>query len=1017
MKIRSRDSDKNLHERLITSSTIKTIQKKAGFFNKGESRIFFLLVGSIFLSEAMIMVLLRSLPTLSPFAEAILDASLLSIIIFPGIYIFLFLPLKENIAERKRRDDSYNYLIENIGEGVAVCDVNEKFVFANVAAEKIFEAKSGSLIGKGLEKFFSKENFEFIVNQTKIRQLGKASVYETEIILANGKTKSILITANPQYEDEKVVGTLAIFRDISDIKKAEDAIKYERNLLRTLINNLPDAVYVKDKESRKVIANPVDIKYMGMQSEEDVLGKNDYDIYPKEVADSSFADDQYVFQSGQPQLNKEDFFIDNQNQKHWMLNSKVPIHDENGFIIGLVGIGKDITRRKEEEKQLKLLETAIDSSIDAIQIVEIDPADLATSKVIYVNDGCCKMTGYNKEDFIGKIPRILRDSKSGDSKLKLINDAILKHESCEMEIYDYRKNGDAFWSILSITPVANKEGKYTHWIAIKRDISERKQMEQELVSAKEKAIAGSKAKSEFLANMSHEIRTPLNSVIGFSDLLIKTKLEDTQHQYISAVYQSANSLLDIINQILDFSKIEAGKLEIDTNKADILELGEKVMDVISFQAAKMNIELLLNISSEIPRFIWTDAVRLRQVLINLLGNAVKFTKEGEIEFKIHLLNKNTNGECVLRFSVRDTGIGIEPINQKKIFEAFSQEDASINRRYGGTGLGLAISKQLLGLMGSELQLESVPKKGSTFFFDLTVKTLDGEAITWENIHDYKNILIVDDNANNRRILKDMLSLKQINSEEAVNGAEAIEKIKSKGKYDVILMDYHMPELDGISAIRNIRNELKLSAALQQVMLLHSSGDDISINAVCRELEVQQRLVKPIKIQALYDALSKTGLQNKYQRSPLVHVSDKNGKAHSQFEYFKVLVVDDNVFNILLIKTIILDILPNAQIIEAVDGKEAFDKFKNEDPDIVFMDIQMPEMNGYDSTKEIRQFENGKKVPIIALTAGTLKDEKEKCLEAGMNDYVPKPFVREAIIGIVNKWLKVNPDEYIGNWNI
>jgi PAS domain S-box-containing protein len=886
MKIRRKDSDKDLHERLSTSSAIKKIQSKAGLFEKGESRIFFLLVGTIFISEALIMVLLRSLPSVPPFAEAILDASLLSIIIFPGIYIFLFLPLKENIAERKRKDDSYNYLIENIGEGVAVCDVKEKFVFANVAAEKIFEAKPGSLLGVGLENFFSKENYEFIVNQTKIRQEGKASVYETEIILPNGQTKSILITANPQYENGIVVGTLAIFRDISDIKKAEDAIKYERNLLRTLINNLPDAVYVKDRESRKVIANPVDIKYMGFKSEEEVLGKNDYDIYPKEVADSSFADDQYVFQSGLPQLNKEDFFIDNQNQKHWMLNSKVPIRDDNGLIVGLVGIGKDITRRKEEEKQLKLLETAIESSIDAIQIVKIDPVDLAASKVIYVNEGCCKMTGFSKEDFIGKSPRILRDSKSGDSKFQIINNAIANHESCEMEIYDYKKNGDAFWTILSITPVATKDGKYTHWIAIKRDISERKQMEQELVSAKEKAIAGSKAKSEFLANMSHEIRTPLNSVIGFSDLLIKTKLEDTQHQYISAVYQSANSLLDIINQILDFSKIESGKLEIDTNKTDILELGEKVMDVISFQAAKMNIELLLNISTEIPRFIWTDALRLRQVLINLLGNAVKFTKEGEIEFKIELLQRGENGNCIIRFSVRDTGIGIDPSNQKKIFEAFSQEDASINRRYGGTGLGLAISKQLLGLMGSELKLESVPQKGSTFFFDISVNTMDGEAIVWDNIHDYKNILIVDDNTNNRRILKDMLSLKHINSDEAVNGAEAIKKIQANAKYDVVLMDYHMPELDGLSAIRKIRNDLQLSAAQQPIMLLHSSGDDISINAVCRELDIQQRLVKPIKLQSLYDALSKVGQQHKHQRKQSVQVVDKNGKINTSLSILR-----------------------------------------------------------------------------------------------------------------------------------
>ena len=1008
-------SKNNLHKTFSNSPRMKNMQTKLGFTNKAENSIFFLLIVSVFISETLVMLLLKKLPPLSLWTEALLDSSILAIIIFPAIYIFLFQPLKKNIIERKRKEESYSYLIESIGEGIAICDIHEKFVFANTAAEKIFGAHSGELIDTSLEQYFTKENFDFIINQTGVRKEGKASVYESEIVLKDGSKKSILITANPQYEGSRVVGTLAIFRDISDLKKAENDIKYERNLLRALIDNLPDSVYVKDIQSRKVIANPVDVKYMGLQSEEEVLGKNDYDIYPKEIADSSFADDQFVFQSGLPQLNKEDFFVDNQNHKHWMLNSKVPIRDEQGKIIGLVGIGKDITARKEEETQRKLLETAIDNSIDAIQIVEIDQNDLTLSKVIYVNEGCCKMTGYSKEEFIGKTPRILRDSKSDDSKLQLINEAILKHESCEMEISDYRKNGEAFWSILSITPVANSEGKYTHWIAIKRDISERKQMEKELIKAKEKAEAGSRAKSEFLANMSHEIRTPLNSVVGFSDLLLKTKLGDTQHQYVSAVYQSANSLLDIINAILDFSKIEAGKLEIDVDKTDVFEIGYQVADVISFQANKKNLEVLLNIALDVPRFIWTDAIRLRQVLVNLMGNAVKFTATGEVELKIETLKNDSKERATFKFSVRDTGIGIDPANQEKIFDAFSQEDASINRKFGGTGLGLAISKKLLGLMGSELQLESTPQKGSTFFFTLDVKIMDGDAVEWTNTYNYKNILIVDDNTNNRLILKDMLALKQINVDEAENGVEAIKKLKTGKIYDVILMDYHMPVMDGIETIRNIRKDLNLIDL--PIMLLHSSSDDESINAACKNLKVNLRLVKPIKMKYLFDALSKLKLKNKHHKTSSENSIIQKDKINSKFEYYKVLVVDDNAFNILLIKTIISNILPNAKIIEALDGSEAIEQYKNEQPDIVFMDIQMPEMNGYDATIQIRKTESERHIPIIALTAGTLKDEKEKCLQVGMNDYVSKPFVVASIEAIVKKWLLSDPSNYMGDWSI
>eukprot|EP01137_Pigoraptor_chileana_P013872 Opistho-2@67869 len=232
--------------------------------------------------------------------------------------------------------------------------------------------------------------------------------------------------------------------------------------------------------------------------------------------------------------------------------------------------------------------------------------------------------------------------------------------------------------------------------------------------------------------MSHEIRTPLNGVIGFVDLLMKTKLDNTQKQYMSTVFQSTNSLLDIINDILDFSKIEAGKLELSIEQYDLYKLGEQVMDIVTYQANEKGLEILLNIQSDNPRFIWVDSVRLRQVLVNLLGNAVKFTNSGEIELKIFILKTELDKNVRFRFQVRDTGVGIDPSNQQKIFTAFSQEDASTTRKFGGTGLGLTISNKLLGLMGSQLQVESEMGEGSTFFFDITLKTLEGEAVEWNN---------------------------------------------------------------------------------------------------------------------------------------------------------------------------------------------------------------------------------------------------------------------------------------------
>lgn len=1005
---------KKIHERLSNSASLKKFDDKLDRLDKAESKMFFLVTSFVFVSEFLIMLLFRILPPFSPWMEAIIDSSFLSILIFPTIYIFLFRPLKRNIVERKRNESSYRSLIENMGEGVGMCDLNEKFIFANAETEKIFGVEDGELLGVGLNTFFQKDKFDFIVNQTKERIKGNSGKYETEIVLKDGTKKNILVTATPQFDGEEFLGTLAIFRDISEIKKAENATIYERNLLRALIDNLPDAVYVKDNKCRKIIANPVEVKYMGFSKEEDVLGKDDYDIYPKEIADSSFNDDQIVFKTGLPQINKEDYFTDNQNKEHWMLNSKVPIKDATGNIIGLVGIGREITERKKEETRLKLLESVITHATDGVAITEINSHHPHQNKIVFINDAYTKITGYLKEDVIGKSPSILQGPNTDKQVLKRVSESITNYKPCVFEVINYKKNREEFWSSISISPITDNNGNYTHWIAIKRDITERKRMEIEFIKAKEKAEAGSKAKSEFLANMSHEIRTPLNSVIGFSDLLLKTKLDDSQHQYISAVYQSANSLLDIINQILDFSKIEAGKLEIEINKTDLLDLSYQVTDVISYQTYKKNLELLINIAVDIPRFIWTDALRLRQVLVNLLGNAVKFTTEGEIELKIETLKIETNGKSTFRFSVRDTGIGIDPANHHKIFEAFSQEDASTNRKFGGTGLGLAISKKLLVLLGSELQLQSIPKKGSTFFFDLTVQTLDGDAEVWTNNNNLKNILIVDDNFNNRHLLKDMLAIKKINTEEAENGVEALNKIEAGNKYDVVLMDYQMPEMDGLVTIKNIRQKLKISAEEMPIMLLYSSADDNKINAACKEFEVHQRLVKPIKINALFESLSKIGTQKINKTKQPVKKEDKTNQ---KYEYFKVLVVDDNMFNILLIKTMISDILPNAIIIEANDGKEAVECYKNEHPNIIFMDIQMPEMNGYEATIAIRQLETETKIPIIALTAGTLKEEKEKCLVAGMNDYVAKPFVSATIVGSVNKWLLSKPGNFVGDWNI
>jgi len=535
---------------------------------------------------------------------------------------------------------------------------------------------------------------------------------------------------------------------------------------------------------------------------------------------------------------------------------------------------------------------------------------------------------------------------------------------------------------------------------------ERAGIEDQLVLAKEAAEAGNRARSEFMANISHELRTPMNGIIGFSDLLLTTPLQETQREYIQHVSKSAYSLLSIINDILDFSKIEAGKFFFEHAALDINELVGDAVDILSIKAFEKHLELICDIDPALPFRVWGDPLRIRQILVNLLGNAIKFTDQGEVSIVVRSAGANfeKDGKSYLPLviTVRDTGIGIAPEKISGIFESFTQADSSTTRKYGGTGLGLTISKSLAELMGGSLRAESQPGKGSLFILELQLEIAEDQATNTPLLKaPLHKVLIIDDNATNCSLMQGIFHYFHISCDVAAGGGQALalvgKAIRDKDFYDLIITDHQMPGMDGITLVREIKQLLE--AKSDPFILMLSSLDKSQHRQQAREAGIDRFLPKPVKLRELTTLIGAI-----FDR----HTTELNGSsAGTVFEQFtpgtQVLVVEDEPVNMMLISEVLRNM--GIEVLKAGNGKEALCLLGTNIPAMIFMDINMPEMDGYTATRHIRHLPPPQRtIPIIALTADATRDDKEKCLEAGMDNFISKPFRLDEIAGILKKYL-------------
>jgi PAS domain S-box-containing protein len=899
---------------------------------------------------------------------------------------------KQHVADQKSAKEllqGYEKVVESSDDMIAVVNREYRYLQANHAYLDQRGLKREELLGLSVPEVLGKEAFESVVKQKLDESLqGKTVRYEIKQQYPKLGERDILVSYFPIESSQGVDRAVCVMQDITERKRVEA----ENTRLAAIVNTSDDAIFSVTREGVIVTWNPGAERMYGYSAEE-ITGKHIFILVPEDRHGDLAANREGLY-GGEAFVHYEFEHLRKDGSRLQVAETLSPVKAAMGVVTGVSVISRDITKRKRAEEALNeemhLLHTLMDNLPDLIYFKDREShftrINLALAQKLELGH---PTQAVGKTDFDFFAPEHAQEYYNDEQEIIRTGQPMVGKE--EMVAWP---DGQLAWDSTTKLALHDAHGNVIGTFGVSRDITGRKQAEQELRNAKEAAEAASRAKSEFLAMMSHEIRTPMNGIIGMTELALDTTLSREQREYLSAVKESADTLLALINDILDFSKIEAGKLSLDVGQFDLRDTLSNTLRGLSPRADEKGLELTWEAEPGLPALLVGDPGRLRQILVNLVGNAIKFTERGEVGVGVEIESQGEDW-AALHFCVTDTGIGIPQEKQEQIFEAFVQADSSTTRKYGGTGLGLTISTRLVKLMEGRIWVESEPNKGSRFHFTAKFGLVNGKPAQTAPMAKVNlqgtPVLVIDDNAANRRILEAMLkgwSMLPTLVEGGYGGLVAMRRAKDTGKpFRLVLLDAQMSGMDGFMVVEKLKENPALAGSA--IMMLTSAGQRGDA-ARCRELGISAYLVKPIRQSELLEAillvLGQPSQGNEHRDLVTRHTIRESRRK------LRILVAEDNGISRELLTRLLQK--HGHTVIPVTTGREAVDLLdKNAaNCDIVLMDVEMPDMDSFQATAIIREKEkvSGKHTPIIALTADAMKGNRERCLAAGVDGCVPKP---------------------------